>query len=259
MHKHSEFDKLAQRLEEKVYKSAKGMIRLSLIQEDLEDFLPGFTRPGLLIDDIGGGSGHFAAACARRGHRIRLIENSAAMIEGAHRRKESLPPQISKRIEIIRADYMKDPIPSPPGDRQLCCLHGSAEWMKDSREALLRTCNEMSPGSYLSLLIFNRDRQNLKQGINGQLHRANPPEKPRRLTPPGGLSSAEVREILSPEGEILLQSGIRVFHDFFRQFDPGTLTESQWLEQEREWYRKEPFNALGEHSHFIWRKHSDGP
>ncbi|MDC7235895.1 MAG: methyltransferase domain-containing protein [Spirochaetales bacterium] len=254
MKEEADFNELAYRLEEKVYSSAKGLIRLSLIQNDLTDFVPGFSDSQLHITDAGGGSGHFAFACARSGHRVRLIETSERMLQLARKKLENEKDEIRGRIELIQADYLKAP-PSPfktPAD--LICLHGSAEWMRDSRKAIRKACGELPSGGYLSLLIFNTDRQILKRGINGQLHRQNRSDKRRRLTPPGGLSSQEARDLLSDTGTILLQSGIRIFYDFFRQFDPGTLSDDQWLEQEKEWYRKEPFNGLGEHSHFIWRK-----
>ncbi len=257
----SNFDDLAVRLEEKVYTTAKGLIRLSLIKKDLEDYVPGYREGGLRIDDIGGGSGNFAEQAVKAGHHVRLFDNSARMLELAHKRRDTLPASESQKLEIHRLNYLEAPLPASESASQtkLTCLHGSAEWMNNTAKAIKKAAASARPDSYISLLVFNSDRQLLKQGINGQLLPETKQEKPRRLTPPGGLSPLEIIELLKPYGTVLLQSGIRVFHDFFRQFDPGTLSSSQWLAQEEAWYRKEPFRGLGEHTHIIFRKSPGAP
>lgn len=245
-----DFDRLALKLEKNVYGSAKGMIRMELLSRDLEDFVPGFAEGGLSISDIGGGAGRFAALCAAMGHAVRLSDCSRQMLRLA---ETALSKGCSgKAVRLVREDFM---ISAPEEEHELYCLHGSAEWMEDSRKALRKICREMPEGSYLSLLIFNSDRLILKEGINGWLHPEIAPPRRRNLTPPGGLSPLETAEILDSEkGTVLLQSGIRIFHRFFRQFDPEGVSDGQWLEQEAAWYRKPPFNGLGEHSHFIWKK-----
>ncbi len=96
----------------------------------------------------------------------------------------------------------------------------------------------------------------LKKGINGQLiSHKKASSGPRKLTPPGGLSGKEIQNVLNRQpGQILLQSGIRVFQGFFLQWQPPGIDSEGWLEQERQYYRQSPFNSLGEHTHFLWIK-----
>ncbi len=71
----------------------------------------------------------------------------------------------------------------------------------------------MRKGGYLSLLVFNRDKYLLKQGINGHLFEGTPSKK-KKLVPPGARSLQELIALLgSQRGKILLQSGIRVLPD----------------------------------------------
>ena len=250
----TDFDRLVLKLEKNVYGSAKGRIRLELMSKDLNDFVPGFEsgkdETALRISDIGGGAGRFALLCARKGHSVRLSDISGEMLKLAG---EELDAEAAgERVTLVRENFLEAP-PADPHD--LYCLHGSSEWMDNSLKAIRKVCSEMRRGSYLSLLIFNSDRLALKEGINGTLHPERTPLKKRSLTPPNGLSPLKVSEILKSEnGKIMVQSGIRIFHKFFRQFNPEGVSDRQWLEQEAAWYREPPFNGLGEHSHFIWKK-----
>jgi hypothetical protein len=69
------------------------------------------------------------------------------------------------------------------------------------------------------------------------------------------MSPEEIKLILDEyDGEVKISSGIRVFNSFLKTIQPLPITAGQWLEQERLYYRTEPFASLGEHSHIIWQK-----
>ena len=175
----SDFDDLILKLEKNVYGSAKGVIRMALLSRDLEDYVPGFTEGSnarLRISDIGGGAGRFAMLCAEKGHRIRLSDISEEMLKLAQAEIDT--GEFENRITIFREDFLNTP---PAEDWDLYCLHGSAEWMDDSKAAIHKICSEMRPGSYLSLLMFNSDRLKLKEGINGWLHPDIRPAQKRNL------------------------------------------------------------------------------
>jgi len=249
---------LADRLEEKVYGSDKGRIRLTLIREDLEEFWPPFASPDLTVLDAGGGSGHFARICARQGHRVLLCDTSRRMLEMAE--EANRQEELAGRITLMHGE-MTDPDLTARGPFDLVLLHGAAEWTADPEETIRSVSALVRPGGCLSLLVFNRDKHMLKKGINGMLIR-NPVKRKRmdrQLTPPEGLSSKAVRSLLAAlPGKIRLQSGIRVFHQFFLSQPASLLTGEEWLQQERLCYRTSPFNALGEHTHIIWVRDPDG-
>ena len=240
-----------QRLENSVYSSLKGRIRLTLLEEDLALCCPGlYGKDALKILDVGCGSGHFAVRCAGLGHRVTLLDSSEEMLLQA--RQRSLTEGVDHLVELCRHDFLSDDC-SFSNTFDLVLLHGSAEWMNDAEAAIVKASTCVRPGGMLSLLVYNTDRLAFKHGINGQLLK----NRTRRsgLTPPNGLTPAEVETILSGRGgRIELLSGVRVFYGFFRQgVDTSVLTDDEWLEQERRWARQEPFCRLGEHTHLLWR------
>lgn len=247
------FDGRAQILEKNIYGQDKGRIRLTLIEEDLREYFPAFGEGGLSVFDAGGGAGRFSRLCARMGHRTILCDISAEMLGLAARQNERAGIQDITLLHL----GLHDPALNGYAPFDLVALHGVAEWMRNPARAIVRACSLVQSGGVLSLLVFNRDKLLLKEGINGMLHTAETGRNPRRsrLTPPGGLSSRTVRNLLAgQDGTLLLQSGIRVFNGFFREIKPD-LSPEAWLAQERLYYRQEPFSGLGEHSHFLWRRH----
>lgn len=250
------FDSRARRLEDQVYGKDKGLIRLTLIKEDLEDFFPAFLNGGLKILDAGGGAGRFSRSCAGKGHTIVLCDISAEMLAMAAAANKDAA--LEKDITLLQCS-LHDPALLEYGPFDLVALHGVAEWTTAPEEAIRHACALVRPGGMLSLLVFNRDKQLLKEGINGMLIASKKAGSRRRsnLTPPGGLSPQTVRDLLNEQsGTLLLQSGIRIFNGFFREIKPDLLPE-EWLAQERLHYRQEPFAGLGEHSHFLWQQHGN--
>lgn len=248
----SQFAGRVAKLEKNVYDSVKGTIRLSLLLQDVADFCPGFSTSSLRVLDIGGGSGRFARICARHGHKVLLCDASEEMLERAA--AEMRPAEAELDIELLHADFLSpDCTFSEPYD--VVVMHGSAEWMADPQGAIVKALNLVRPGGYLSLLVHNRDRQLLKRGINGLLLQGERSPAGNTLTPPGAMSPGELAIILSRfRGEILLQSGIRIFYKFFRQgVSEQVLSAEEWLQQEKLYYRRLPFSALGEHTHIVWR------
>ena len=248
----SNFDMRARCLEDRVYGTDKGYIRLALIEEDLRDFLPSFSRAGLTVLDAGGGTGRFARRCARLGHRVVLCDLSAEMLEMAAAANIDATP--AGEITLLHLD-LQEPAIHDHGPFDLVALHGVAEWTAAPEELIKHACTLVRPGGMLSLLVFNPDKLLLKEGINGMLTATGTRQKRGGgLTPPGGLSPRLIRSLLAEQGGTLhLQSGIRIFHGFFREITPA-LSREQWLAQERLHYRQEPFAGLGEHSHFLWQR-----
>ncbi len=247
----SPFDRFTSKLEQNVYGSLKGALRLQLILDDLEDHYPAFNEKPLSILDVGGGNGYFAKICLEKNHRVLLVDASAEMLDKAE--TELATWKENKQLELSQMDFV---VQDFSGDAafDLVLMHGSAEWMSDPERAIIQACACLKPGGILSLLIFNKDKSTLKRGINGHLVGNARKSKKKKLIPPGAKTPAEIHALLEEkEGELLLQSGIRIFFGFFRQIDHDILTSQQWLEQERQYYRTPPFSSLGEHTHFIWQ------
>lgn len=246
-----EFARYADKLKTNVYGSLKGDIRLTLLLNDLKDYCPPFSTHTLSVLDVGGGGGQFAKICCDYGHQVTFCEKSPRMLEQA---SDFLKSEIKTgNVELVSGDFLEDDF-SNQKKFDLVLFHGSAEWMSDLQEAIKKGARLLKTSGYMSLLLFNKDKLLLKQGINGHLVREAKSKK-KKLFPPGAQSTTETIELLNAlDGIIVAQSGIRVFHGFFRQVDKSYLSQDQWLEQERCYYRKPPFSSLGEHTHFIWKK-----
>lgn len=247
------FDSRALRLEQKVYGTEKGYIRFELLKKDILDFCPDFTKQKMTILDAGGGSGKFSRFCAIHNHEITLCDISREMLNLAG--EKNIQSGLEKQIRIIHASLM-DISAEKEGPFDLVLLHGVAEWMGDPTKAIKHCCSLVKPGGTLSLLIYNKNKYLLKRGFNGRLLKTDKASSgKKKLTPPGRMSPEEIKMILKEfEGEVILQSGIRIFNNFLKIIEPLPISSDEWLEQECKYYRKEPFASLGEHSHIIWTK-----
>jgi len=247
------FDSLALRLEEKIYGTDKGFIRFELLKEDILDFCPGLREGAWRILDAGGGTGRFARFCASFGNEVLICDISATMLAEAERSNKAVG--LDRRISL-RQGSLTELSPQKEGLFDLVLLHGVAEWMDDPPAAVKHCASLVKPGGFASLLIYNTNKYLLKRGLNGRLlvrDKAN--HKHRKLTPTGKMTPEEIRDNLEDfKGEVILQSGIRVFNHFLRSIIPLPISREEWLESERLYYRKEPFASLGEHSHIIWKK-----
>jgi S-adenosylmethionine-dependent methyltransferase len=247
------FDSLAIRLEKKIYGTEKGFIRYELLKQDILDYCPDFTKKRFKVLDAGGGSGRFSRFCASYNHQVLLCDISSEMLSMAM--DENKKRHLDDKIKILQSGLMTISA-EDCGYFDLVLLHGVAEWMDNPSGAIKHCCSLLKPGGYLSLLVYNKNKYLLKRGFNGRLLKKDsliPSGK--KLTPTGKMSPEEVKLILDEyDGEVKISSGIRVFNSFLKTIQPLPITAGQWLEQERLYYRTEPFASLGEHSHIIWQK-----
>lgn len=242
------FGRFAKKLESNVYNSLKGRIRLVQLQNDFEDFCPPFSLGGMHVLDIGGGGGDFSKICLERKHSVVLCDSSLEMLRKAEENLKSVAS--GDQLRLVHCDFLKQ---NPIFDVQydLVIMHGSAEWMESPEKAVRKSCNLVKNDGFYSLLMFNKEKYDLKRGINGHLF--NPPlVKKKKLIPPGAMSVKDTEQLLlSENAEIAVQSGVRIFYNFFRQFTACNITDDDWLMQETEYSRMPPFSLLGEHSHFL--------
>ncbi|MDA3808901.1 MAG: methyltransferase domain-containing protein [Spirochaetaceae bacterium] len=247
------FNSLAVRLENKVYGSEKGIIRFQLLQEDILDYYSNFKKGNLKILDAGGGSGRFSRFCALYKHNILLCDISEEMLSLAESENKKL--NLGDKIRMKQIDLTEISVETD-GLFDMILLHGVAEWMDDPRAAIEHCCSLLKPGGCFSLLVYNTHKYLLKRGYNGRLlteDKIN--EKRRKLTPTGRMTHEEITKVLEEyNGEVVLQSGIRIFNNFLKIIEPLPISPEEWLEQERLYYRKQPYASLGEHSHFLWIK-----
>ncbi len=245
------FDRYAKKLDQNVYNSLKGKIRLELLKRDIFEFCPDFARGSKKVLDVGGGAGRFAEICLGLGHKVVLCDNSPVMIAQAEKLQGA--GRFSDDFTVIEHDFLQDHQLLQEGQYDFVAMHGSAEWMTEQVLAIEKAIRLTRQGGYLSLLMFNKDKYDFKRGCNSHLLHDVQPKK-KKLIPPGAMSVQETTALLVDEGcEVLVQSGVRIFYNVFRQFEQDYLTEDEWLAQEIAFSRISPYSLLGEHTHFFCR------
>jgi S-adenosylmethionine-dependent methyltransferase len=250
------FDSLAGRLEQNVYGSNKGKIRLAMLEFDLEQGVAELSSGSRLqILDAGGGMGQIARWFAAKGHDITLCDLSAEMLAIAER--ENVVAGLNERITLLHSPIQD--LPQLLSDRRfdLVLLHGVIEWMERPEEAVAAVTPLLRSGGAMSVLFFNRNKLFLKWGINGQVASAisGKPKKAQKLTPMTLIDESELRQVLANNQlELLSKAGIRIFHRFFTRQLVAAVDFADAVALEKHYCHAEPFASLGEHTHLILRK-----
>ncbi len=118
------FDRFTSKLEQNVYGSLKGALRLQLILDDIVDYCPAFTEKPLSILDVGGGNGYFAKICLEKNHRVLLVDASKDMLEKAE--DELTIWKENRQLELAQMDFVVQDF-SFDDSFDLVLMHGSAE------------------------------------------------------------------------------------------------------------------------------------
>jgi S-adenosylmethionine-dependent methyltransferase len=220
------FDNLAERLKRNIYSSDKGLVRLTVLKNDMLNSIHELSHnQPLEILDAGGGMGQIARWLAEKGHEIVLCDLSAEMLEIAA--EENKKAGLESRIRLLHAPLQDLPQLLPNRKFDIIILHGVIEWMKNPDDALLTLGQLLKPGGCISLLFFNRNKLVLKWGINGQNHKAisGKPKNSRPLTPQCPLVEADLSETLARIGlRITAKSRDQNFLRFFFEADAKNLS-----------------------------------
>lgn len=250
------FDQLAKRLQQNVYASDKGLVRLSVLKHDMLMAIPEIkSGTSLKILDAGGGMGQIARWLAEMGHQVLLTDMSEQMLEIA--RKENHANKLEDRIELIHSSIQELPQKIAGQKFNLVLAHGVIEWMEKPEEALGILGSMLTDDGVFSLLFFNRDKLIMKWAINGQFDnaRTGAASTKRKLTPHSPLTVNDLVLTFSENNlEISSKAGIRIFYGFFSRMMRDYHANQQTIELEKQYCRTEPFASLGEHTHLVLRR-----
>ncbi len=243
------FDDLADRFARNIYGTAKGRLRLAIVQEALERMLAALPagRP-LRILDAGCGPGHVAGWLAGKGHQLLLCDHSARMIAQA---RENLAEHMD------RIHFVHGPLQSLSADEHgrfdLVLLHAVLEWVAEPHAVLAHVRDLLAPQGRLSLLFYNRDAliwRHLLRGNFRKIERGDLGGHPRSLTPTHPRDPREVQHWLR-ELDLAVHEpcGVRVIHDYLDPAIREARSFDDLLEMERRFCRREPFLWLGRYLH----------
>ncbi len=251
MLKDRNFDKMADRFEERIYGTFKGQLRLELVQEDL-----GFLRDGEPMDvwDAGCGSGRMAAWFAKADHTLVCNDISYHMLEKAKARFESMG--LEAQFHKLPAQELALSLPR----QDLVLFHAVIEWLAKPIETLEIVADRVKPGGYLSLLFFNHHGLIYRNAMRGQwriryLLDRSWIGKGKKLTPPHPQKPEDMVSWLAAHGfEAIRHTGIRVFYDYLHEDAASTTDMDEMKELELRYCREETFRNMGRYVHLLARR-----
>ncbi|MEI8595893.1 tRNA uridine 5-oxyacetic acid(34) methyltransferase CmoM [Photobacterium sp. Hal280] len=255
------FDDLAQKFSENIYGTAKGLIRQTVVWQDLEQILHTLDARSapqgtvLHVLDAGGGMGQLSQLIAKRGHKITLCDLSGEMLKlaGAEIAKNGLLEQYRLiHCPVQQVDhYLDEPV-------DLILFHAVMEWLSDPRAALEHLMTQLKPGGIISVMFYNQNGLLFKNLICGNLthvEQGMPHRKRFKLQPQSAQTPEEVYAWLTEGGFTLLgKTGVRTFHDYMRTDRVGEYSLEQLLAMEQRLCRQEPYLSLGRYIHVYAQK-----
>ncbi len=184
------------------------------------DRVAGHERRPVRVLDVGGGSGAWAVALARRGCSVTVVDTSPNALAALHRRAREAG--VAEHVTPVQGDIdARDAAGSltelgPPGGADLVLGHGLLEVVDDAAHAVAALASATAPGGAVSLLVAGRHAAVLGRALAGRLTEVRAlltdpqgrtgPDDPlrRRLDVPGLLALLEgaglVAETLGGDG-----------------------------------------------------------
>lgn len=151
------------------YQSPRGLVRVQLVVRQVAAHLP--AGPAHLLD-VGAGGGQQAAAFAREGHRVTLVEPSPLMFARAEETIAALPGEVRGRMAAHRmtAEEAAERLPEGGFDGVLC--HGVLMYLP-APDPLLRALTRLcAPGGLVSVLTKNAAALAFRPALQGDFTEA---------------------------------------------------------------------------------------
>ena len=240
--------------------SGRGRVRFEVLLGQVLEALP---QPPASVVDAGGGTGQLAVPLARLGHRVTVVDTSAAMLATCAQRAASEGPELAARIATVQGDVVDLPGPLGRASQDAALCHEVVTCVEDLAAVLGALAGVLRPGGALSLTFANRDWLVLRAGRRGDYTGAL-----RLLVEPGGthgptahraVTTAELDAHLSKAGfEMVGLYGVNVFAEG-RDDDLDGATLRALLELERRVAGREPYRSGAQVVHLIGRSTLKGP
>ncbi|KFZ31973.1 hypothetical protein IDSA_04660 [Pseudidiomarina salinarum] len=244
------FAGIGKKFSRNIYDTAKGKIRLAVLERDLQDLIK--AEKPLKVLDIGAGLGQFSERLAAAGHQVVHTDIAADMVEAAQARHQEL--QLSEQYHYYVAPLQELPQLLQQQHYDLVLCHAVLEWLADPESAIRLLKGFLKPEGTLSLMFYNRDAKILANVIYGNFDYVEAGlevKKKVRLSPQRPVAPADVeRWLQDSELRINARTGVRCFHDYLRNQDDQQRFE-QLLGLELKYNRQSPFNQIGRYLH--WR------
>jgi len=263
------FDAIADHFEKKVYGGLKGDIRLAVLRRDIFGYveqLSNLLKRPLRILDVGAGLAQIATELAIQGHTVVINDISANMIDKARANAE----QTGKDLDItwyvcpyqaLEAKLGTVKLGTNSADKfDVILCHALLEWLADPRAVMDFFDKQLATDGVLSLCFYNPasfDYRNLIMGnfnlLDTLLDKADyQADNNKSLTPNYPVAKQEVESWLQQhEYQIVLESGLRVFHDYAPLKRGGHNDPDAVIRMELRYSQQEPYKWLGRYLHMM--------
>ncbi|QTH64179.1 methyltransferase domain-containing protein [Psychrosphaera ytuae] len=247
------FDKSNSTFKKNIYGTSKGKVREAILQRDLTLILEKSFAEGtrLKVLDVGGGQGQLAFFLAALGHDVVLTDISNEMLDVARNyADQNKVTNITIQQMSLQAcgDTFKDEF-----DLVLC--HAVFEWLEDPKSGFDILASLVKPNGLLSFMYYNKVGQTLSNLVYGNFEYIKDGMKGRKvvkLNPQSSLDADTVANWVNKHGlSIVLQSGVRCFHDYMRDINKWQDDLPGIIEMELEYSLKSPYNQIGRYTHLI--------
>ncbi|MGQ4275780.1 methyltransferase domain-containing protein [Pseudidiomarina sp. E22-M8] len=249
------FAGLTDKFAKNIYATAKGKIRLAVLERDLA---PLFTSTqSLTVLDVGGGIGQLSQHFARHGHHVIHTDIANDMVTKAQRAHQQAG--LAEQYSYLAAPLQELPerLAGQQFDVVLC--HAVLEWLAEPALALPVLKQLLNHDGCLSLMFYNRDAKLMANMVFGNFDYVGADlqvKKRVRMSPQQPIAPAQMVTWLNQHKlEVTQRTGVRCFHDYLR--DPRDAERfEQLLRLELLHNQTEPFAALGRYQHWQIR-HAD--
>ena len=215
-------------------------------------------RAGLMVLDVGGGTGGFAVPLAEAGHRVTVVDASPDALAALTRR--AAEAGVADRITAVQGDGDRLAELAPPASADLILCHSLLEVVDEPAGVVAALAATLRPGGMASVLVANRAAAVLSRAMNGHLDvavatladpdgRTGPEDKLRRRFDAAGAAALLRAAGLTVE-EI---HGVRVLADLL----PGTVADGDpeaLLAFELAAADRPPFRDIATQLHLFARK-----
>lgn len=242
------FTDRAAHLQKNIYGSAKGQLRLHILQRDLA-FMTRSATP-LSVLDIGCGAGMMSEWAWQNGHKVLACDSAAVMIDAAKSRIGE-QPRITYQVAALQsltADNSAD----------IIFCHAVLEWIENQDEALDYLAAYLKPKGQLSLMFYNAWAREMAQLVYGNFAYVDKKFAVRqrvKLSPHWPCRPDIIEEKLQQRGlHITVRSGIRVFYDLLRHREHYRQFPDDILRHELRISQQYPYWQMGRYVHFLAEK-----
>ena len=259
------FDEIADHFEKKVYGGLKGDIRLAVLRRDIFDYVDEMSctlgRP-LRILDVGAGLAQIAIELADQGHTLVINDISVSMLEKAQvsAAQGNKTRESNERLDITwhvcPYQQLAEKLADKPEKFDLIICHALLEWLAEPAAVMDFFDEQLTDNGALSLCFYNPasfDYRNLIMGNFNLLDNTDyKADNKKSLTPNHPVAKEEVEAWLKThEYQILVASGLRVFHDYSPLKRGGHNDPEAVIRMELRYSQLEPYKWLGRYLHLL--------